>query len=418
VPEAPPRPPRLRTTAALIVAAGKGERLGGPVPKQYRRLAGRSVLARSIIALAASPAVGRLQCVIADGAQALYANAVADLPAEVSVRLAPPVTGGATRQASVLAGLEALALAPGGAPSIVLVHDAARPFVSAALVTRSAEAAVAQGAAVPGVAVTDTIKQVDEAGRIRHTPERAALRAVQTPQAFDLALLLAAHREAQAAGATGLTDDAAVMEWAGHPVVVIEGEPGNMKITSANDLERAEARLAPVLETRVGSGYDVHAFGEGAAAMLGGIAIPHERGLAGHSDADVVLHALTDAILGALADGDIGSHFPPSDMQWKGASSDRFLAHAVERVRARGGRIDHLDVTVICEAPKIGPHRDAMRTRIAAIAGLPVGRVAVKATTSERLGFTGRREGIAAQATATLRLPPDTDTEGCADAPA
>ncbi len=395
------------TAAVLIVAAGKGERLGGPLPKQYRDLAGVPVLARSIRALAQSPAVGGIHCVIAEGAEELYRRAVSGLPADVAARLGLPVLGGATRQASVLAGLEALAAAPGGQPAIVLVHDAARPFVSQALVARAAQAASETGAAIPGVAVTDTVKEVDGTGRILHTPDRSRLRAVQTPQAFGFEALLAAHRKAASEGATGLTDDAAVMEWAGHPVVVIEGEPGNMKITTAEDLERAEGRLAPSLETRVGCGYDVHAFGDGDAVILGGLAIPHERGLAGHSDADVVLHALTDAILGALADGDIGSHFPPSDMQWKGASSDRFLAFAVERVRTRGGRIDHLDVTIICEAPKIGPHRDAMRARIAAIAGLTVGRVGVKATTSERLGFTGRREGIAAQATATLRLPPD-----------
>lgn len=397
----------VERSVALVVAAGRGERAGGGLPKQYRMVDGRSVLARSVAALAASRAVGWVACVIAPDAGAHYVMAVGDLPGAIASRMTPPIVGGSTRQASVLAGLEALASAPQGPPDVVLVHDAARPFVSPALVERALAAARAHGAAVPGLAMTDTVKHVGPTGLIVATPDRAHLRTVQTPQAFRFDQLLEAHRRAAASGAQGLTDDAAVMEWAGHPVAVFEGEAGNMKITTAGDFARAEARLAAGLETRVGSGFDVHAFGEGDAVMLGGVAIPHERGLSGHSDADVVLHALTDAILGGLADGDIGSHFPPSDLRWKGASSDRFLAFACERVRARGGRIDHLDVTVICEAPKVGPHRDVMRARIAAIAGLPVGRVGVKATTCERLGFTGRREGIAAQATATLRLPTD-----------
>jgi 2-C-methyl-D-erythritol 4-phosphate cytidylyltransferase/2-C-methyl-D-erythritol 2,4-cyclodiphosphate synthase len=391
--------------SALIVAAGTGDRAGGGVPKQYRVLAGRSVLARSVAALAASDAVGAILCVIGEGANAAYGAALAGLPDAVLARLLPPVLGGATRQASVLAGLEALASRADGAPAIVLVHDAARPFASRALVERAIRAARSNVAAIPALAVTDTIKLVDDSGVVVASLDRPRLRAVQTPQSFRLAELLSAHRKAAAAGTSGLTDDAAVMEWAGHPVTTFEGEEANMKLTTAQDMAEAEARLAGRLETRVGSGFDVHAFGEGDAVILGGVAIPHDHGLSGHSDADVVLHALTDAVLGALADGDIGSHFPPSDMRWKGASSDRFLAYAIERVRARGGRVDHLDVTVICEAPKIGPHRDAMRARIAEIAGVTLGRVAVKATTSEKLGFTGRREGIAAQATATLRLP-------------
>jgi 2-C-methyl-D-erythritol 4-phosphate cytidylyltransferase / 2-C-methyl-D-erythritol 2,4-cyclodiphosphate synthase len=401
---APGAPVRV---AALVVAAGRGERLGGDVPKQYRMLAGRTVLARSMAAILAEPSVVALACVIGAPDENRFHQSRAMLPATDQPRLLPPALGGATRQASVLAGLEALAGMAGGAPDLVLVHDAARPFATPALVARAVQAAITCDAAVPGLAVTDTIKQIDASGRIEGTADRTRLRAVQTPQAFRFAPLLAAHRAAATAGATGLTDDAAVMEWSGHGVDVFEGEAGNMKITTAEDLAEAERRLSRVLETRVATGFDVHAFGEGHEVILGGIAIPHERGLAGHSDADVVLHALTDAVLGALADGDIGSHFPPSDMTWKGASSDRFLAFAVERVRARGGRIDHLDATIICEAPKIGPHREAMRARIAAIACVPVGRVGVKATTSEQLGFTGRREGIAAQATATLRLPPE-----------
>ncbi|MCP8938178.1 bifunctional 2-C-methyl-D-erythritol 4-phosphate cytidylyltransferase/2-C-methyl-D-erythritol 2,4-cyclodiphosphate synthase [Alsobacter sp. SYSU M60028] len=391
------------TVAAVIVAAGSGHRAGGPLPKQYQSLGGETVLACSIAALS-QPGVGTLACVIAAGGEALYDEAVAGLPETVARRLLPPTVGGATRQASVRAGLEALA-ASASPPDLVLVHDAARPFVSAALVDRAINRALAFGAAVPGVPVVDTVKRVDGRGVVVDSPERGALRAVQTPQAFRFAALLDAHRRAAEAGRVDLTDDAAVMEWAGHEVHVFDGEPGNVKLTTAQDMARARAEAEGMLETRVGAGYDVHAFTDGDAVMLGGVRIPHDRALAGHSDADVVLHALTDAVLGALADGDIGAHFPPSDPQWRGASSDRFLAFAVERVRARGGRILHLDCTVVCEAPKVGPHRDAMRERIASICGVSAGRVAVKATTSEQLGFTGRREGIAAHATATLSLP-------------
>jgi 2-C-methyl-D-erythritol 4-phosphate cytidylyltransferase / 2-C-methyl-D-erythritol 2,4-cyclodiphosphate synthase len=316
--------------------------------------------------------------------------------------LLPPCFGGDTRQTSVRAGLEALA---GHHPAIVLVHDAARPFTSAALVSR-AIAAGAQGAAIPGVAMTDTIKEVDSAGHVVRTLDRTTLRGIQTPQAFAFDALLAAHRKAYAAGREDFTDDAALAEWAGMTVGVFAGEAGNVKLTTAEDFAAAQAReLAALGDIRTGSGYDVHAFADGDHVWLGGVRISHERGVTGHSDADVGLHALVDAILGALADGDIGAHFPPSDPQWKGASSDRFLQFAVERVRQRGGRVVHLDLTVVCEAPKIGPHRDAMRARIAQIAGISIDRVGVKATTSEKLGFTGRREGIAAMATATIRLP-------------
>jgi 2-C-methyl-D-erythritol 4-phosphate cytidylyltransferase/2-C-methyl-D-erythritol 2,4-cyclodiphosphate synthase len=287
----------------------------------------------------------------------------------------------------------------------VLVHDAARPFASAALVSR-AIAAAGDGGAIPGIAVTDTVKEVDAAGRVLRTLDRTSLRGVQTPQAFAFDALLNAHRKALTAGREDFTDDAALAEWAGMTVGVFAGEAGNVKLTTTEDFARAEAReLGALGDIRTGNGYDVHAFANGDHVWLGGIKIAHECGVTGHSDADVGLHALVDAILGALADGDIGMHFPPTDPQWKGASSDRFLQFAVERVKQRGGRVVHLDLTVVCEAPKIGPHRDAMRARIAAIAGISVDRVAVKATTSEKLGFTGRREGIAAYATATVRLP-------------
>jgi len=262
------------------------------------------------------------------------------------------------------------------------------------------------GAAVPGLPVSDTVKAIDASGRVVETLDRARLRTVQTPQAFGYSALLAAHRKAHAAGRDDFTDDAALAEWAGMVVGVFEGEATNAKLTTAEDFVRAEMEnLAALGDVRTGVGYDVHAFTAGDHVMLGGVRIPHDCGVAGHSDADVALHALVDAILGALAEGDIGVHFPPSDPQWRGASSDRFLAFAVERVRQRGGLIAHLDVAIVCEAPRIGPYREAIRSRVAAIAGIAADRVGLKATTSEKLGFIGRREGLAAYATATVRLP-------------
>jgi 2-C-methyl-D-erythritol 4-phosphate cytidylyltransferase/2-C-methyl-D-erythritol 2,4-cyclodiphosphate synthase len=321
--------------------------------------------------------------------------------------LLPPVAGGATRQESVRNGLEALAEAA-VPPSLVLIHDAARPFASAALIDRAVAAGRAHGAAAPGTAVTDTIKIVSMDGAVSATPPRDSLRAIQTPQAFAFDRILSAHRRAAAAGLHTLTDDAAVAEWAGLDVTVFEGDPANVKLTHAADFADAERRLggaACLWITRVGTGFDVHAFAPGDHLWLGGVRVPHERGVTAHSDGDVVLHALTDAMLGALCDGDIGVHFPPSDPRWRGAGSDRFLAFAAERVRERRGLVDHLDVTVLCEAPRIGPLREPMRQRIAAIAGIAVSSVSVKATTTERLGFLGRSEGIAAQASATIRLP-------------
>jgi 2-C-methyl-D-erythritol 4-phosphate cytidylyltransferase/2-C-methyl-D-erythritol 2,4-cyclodiphosphate synthase len=366
-------------------------------------VAGRTVLARSVEAMAA--AADRVTVVIGDEDGESCRQALEGLSSQARVKLSDPVIGGDTRQASVLAGLEAL---EAHGPEIVLVHDAARPFVSPALIARVVAAARADGAAIPGIAVVDTIKQVGAQQRIAGTPDRAMLRAVQTPQGFSYAALLAAHRGAARSAVTTLTDDAAVMEWAGHPVTVVEGEGSNVKLTTPQDFRRAEFEHGAVMETRVGSGFDVHAFTEGTFVTLGGLRIPHDKALLGHSDADVVLHAVTDAVLGAIADGDIGQHFPPSDPQWKGAASDRFLAFAVERLRARGGRLVLLDVTVVCEAPRIGPHREAMRARIAGICGIGADRVAIKATTSEQLGFTGRREGIVAQALATVELPRET----------
>ncbi len=387
--------------AAIVVAAGRGSRAGGPVPKQYHIIDGVPVLRLALAALAAHPDIGVIQVVIHPEDDSLYRSAVAGLE-----KLRPPVAGGADRQASVRAGLAALA---DDRPDIVLVHDAARPYLSQALISRAIAAGERYGAAIPGLPVTDTVKCVDSQGRVTASPERAGLRAVQTPQAFRYDALRAAHDAALVAGREGLTDDAAVMEYAGHPVTVFEGEAQNVKLTHPADLDRAAGAPSPRLDdVRMGTGFDVHAFGPGDHVMLGGIAIPFGQGLDGHSDADVGLHALTDALLGALCEGDIGAHFPPSDPQWKGARSDQFLAFAADRVRARGGRIGHLDLTLICEAPKVGPHRDAMRARIAQITGVGVDRISVKATTTERLGFTGRREGIAAMASATIRLPEET----------
>jgi 2-C-methyl-D-erythritol 4-phosphate cytidylyltransferase/2-C-methyl-D-erythritol 2,4-cyclodiphosphate synthase len=306
------------------------------------------------------------------------------------------------RQDSVRAGVEALAPL---APEIVLIHDAARPFADTTLIGRAIAAAQAHGAAVPGAPLADTVKEIDAEGFVAATPERAKLRAVQTPQAFRFPLIRAAHRAAADSGRE-YTDDAMMAEAAGHKVFVFEGSARNFKLTTPEDFVRATTEMLNALpDVRMGQGYDVHAFDAGDHVWLGGVAIPHSHKLAGHSDADVLMHAITDAVLGAIAAGDIGAHFPPSDPQWKGAASKIFLAHACDLVRARGGMIAHIDATVICEAPKVGPHRDAIRASLADIMGLDVGRVAIKATTTEKLGFTGRREGIAALAIATVRLP-------------
>jgi 2-C-methyl-D-erythritol 4-phosphate cytidylyltransferase/2-C-methyl-D-erythritol 2,4-cyclodiphosphate synthase len=384
--------------AAVIVAAGRGTRAGAAgVPKQFRPVAGETMLRRTLGLFAGAAGCELVQTVIHADDNDLYRAAAAGL------NLLPPVQGGATRQASVHAGLEALAP---HAPDIVLIHDAARPFASAALIARAIAAAQDTGAAIPGLPVTDTIKSVDHHGLVGETLARGSLRAVQTPQAFAFTPLLEGHRRALREKREDFTDDAALTEWTGMQVAVFPGESGNIKITNPEDFMRAEAmHIGQLGDVRTGTGIDVHAFGPGDHVMIGGIRIPHPQALTGHSDADVGLHALTDALLGALADGDIGAHFPPSDPQWRGASSDRFFKFAVERVAARGGMIAHLDLTIVCETPKIGPHRDAMRGNIAGLAGIDAGRVAVKATTSERLGFTGRGEGIAAYATATIRLP-------------
>ena len=385
----------MPTCTALIVAGGRGNRFGGPLPKQYALLGGQPVLRRTLAVFRATPGIDRIQVVIGSGDETSYQTASAgfDLP--------PPVEGGASRQHSVLNGLEALVAQP---PDLVAIHDAARPFIRPADIAACLKALSVPGVdgAVLGVPLADTLKRVD-GGAIAETVPRAHLWRAQTPQVFRYAALLEAHRAAASLGAneaTALTDDAAVAERAGLRVVMVAGHDDNRKITSADDLQQALA-----METRTAFGFDVHRFGPGSAVMLGGVAIPHAQALAGHSDADVALHALTDAVLGTIGAGDIGKHFPPSDPQWRGAASDRFLRHAVGLVEAAGGRIVHLDLTLICEAPRIGPHREAMVESIARIAGVARDRVSVKATTTEGLGFTGRGEGIAAQALATVEVP-------------
>ena len=385
----------MRRVTALIVAAGRGSRFGGPLPKQYALLDGEPVLRRTIAAFQATPSIGRILVVIGSGDDARYEAATRGLG------LPAPVPGGSSRQQSVLHGLEALAAT---APDFVVIHDAARPFVQPADIEACLSAASADGidGAILGIPLADTLKRVGAGKTITETVPRRDLWRAQTPQVFRFATLLAAHRAAVSLAAdetTALTDDAAVAERGGLKLVMVAGSEDNRKITSIADLS------LPHMETRTALGFDVHGFAPGNAVMLGGVAIAHTHALAGHSDADVALHALTDAVLGTIGAGDIDKHFPPSDPQWRGASSDRFLRHAVDLVTARGGRIVHLDVTIVCEAPKVGPHRDAMVNSIAAIAGVATGRVSVKATTTEGLGFTGRREGIAAQAIATVELP-------------
>jgi len=384
---------RMKDCIALIVAAGRGTRFGAALPKQYRLLAGRPVLRHGVERLAGHPRVAAVQVVIHPADRDLYAAATAGLG------LPPPVVGGATRQASVLAGLEAL---PRGPAAKVLIHDAARPLLSPAIIDRLADALDRHPGAIPVVPVADTLKR-GAGGLIAATVPRAGLYRAQTPQAFRRDVILAVHR---AATLNDATDDAGLAEAAGLEVAMVEGDEANFKITTEADLTLAEQRLAAgAAEFRTGTGFDAHRLGPGDHVMLCGHRIAHDRGLIGHSDADVALHALTDAVLGAIGAGDIGQHFPPSDPRWRGAASARFLAHAAGLVQARGGAIVHVDVTLICEAPRIGPHREAMRDRLAAILGLPADRCSVKATTTERMGFAGRGEGIAAQAAATVRLP-------------
>lgn len=381
----PPLPAAPRI-ACVLVAAGSGQRFGADTPKQFLTCAGRPVIRHAAEALARAGIL--IQPV---GEAAPIAAALAGLAYR------PPVPGGATRQASVRAGLEALA---SEAPDIVLVHDAARPFIPLGTLEVLAVALATNPGAIPAVPVADTLKR-GEGGTIAATVDRTGLFRAQTPQAFRYPLLLALHRTA----AEGATDDAALLEAAGHGVALVPGHEDNIKITWPEDLTRMERILTPTLLPRVGTGYDVHILAENRKLILCGIEVPHERGLAGHSDADVGIHALCDAIYGALAEGDIGRHFPPSDMTYKDMDSAIFLRHAGDLVRAKGGTIANVDVTLICERPKIAPHAAAMMARLADLLGIEPGRVSVKATTTEKLGFTGRMEGIAAQAVATVLVP-------------
>jgi 2-C-methyl-D-erythritol 4-phosphate cytidylyltransferase/2-C-methyl-D-erythritol 2,4-cyclodiphosphate synthase len=400
------------TVAVVLVAGGRGLRArrtddASDLPKQYRRLAGRSVLARALDAWLDDPRVGTLVAVIHPDDRGLYDGAAGEAAHAGDPRLRPPVHGGAERQASVLAGLEALAADP---PDLVLICDAVRPFVTRATVDATLAALADDDAVVAGVPVVDTVKRTDAGGYVEDTVPRAGLWRAATPQGFRFAAILDAHRRARDAGVTTLTDDGAVAAFAGHRVRMVPTEETNVKLTTPEDFAAAEARLEAeryrsLADVRTGFGYDVHALEPGEAVVLCGVSIPHDFRLKGHSDADVALHALTDAILGAIGDGDIGQHFPPSDPRWRGVSSVLFLEDAVRRVRERGGIVAHADVTLVAEAPRIGPYRDAMRAVVARACGLAPDRVGLKATTNEGLGFAGRREGIAAFATATVRLP-------------
>ena len=378
---------------ALVVAAGQGSRFGGPLPKQYLPLGGATILRHAVAALGEHGRIANVLVAIRPEDRARYDSSIAGLA------VMPPIAGGPTRQDSVRLGLEALAAYN---PRRVLIHDGARPFPDQQLVDRVIDGLDKAVAAIPCLPLRDTIKRAD-CGTIAETIDRSALWRAQTPQGFHFDAILAAHR---AAIGQELTDDAAVAEAAGLTPLMVHGSEDNLKVTTAEDLAAAERLLAARQgEVRVGQGFDVHPFAPGDHLWICGVRIPHLVSLAGHSDADVGLHALTDAVFGAIGAGDIGMHFPPTDPRWRGAASDQFLSHAADLVRARRGAIAAVDVTIICERPKVAPYRAAMVDRIAAILGIPPDRVSVKATTTEKLGFTGRGEGIAAQAVATVRLP-------------
>ena len=384
------------TCAALIVAGGRGLRLGADLPKQYLTLGGRAILRRTVAAFCAHPGVDMVQVVIGEGHRPLYDAALAGF---THPKLRPPVQGGAERQDSVRAGLEALADHAG--LGRVLIHDAARPLAPADMIGRVIAALGHAPGVLRALGVADSLRR-GEGGAATEPVARDGLFRAQTPQGFGFAAILAAHR---AAAGLVLADDVEVARRAGLRIALVEGAREADKITTRADLEFAERMLTQMMKTRLGNGFDVHAFGPGEHVWLCGVQIPHDRGLVGHSDADVGLHAITDAILGALAQGDIGRHFPPSDMQWKGAASDIFLRRAVEIAREMGGEIVNIDLTLMCERPKITPHAPAMRARVAEICGIPLEDVSIKATTTERLGFTGREEGIAALATAAIEVP-------------
>ena len=387
--------------AAVIVAAGRGERAGQSAegPKQYRTIGGKPVIRRTLEAFAAHPRIGRIVVAIHPDDETLFAEAAGSLAARVTA-----VHGGTTRQRSTLLALRELAA--GEAPAAVLIHDGVRPFVDAALIDRVVGAIAPDRGALPALPVSDTLKRAGDERKILETVERAGLFAAQTPQGFPFLAILEAHESAARSGRDDFTDDCAIAEWAGLSVGIVPGSPENQKLTWARDIAMADERLSYGFpDVRTGNGYDVHAFGPGEAVTLCGVRIAHNRSLSGHSDADVGLHALTDALLATCAAGDIGTHFSPSDPRWKGAASRLFVEHAVKLVREKGGRVANADVTLIAEAPKIGPHRPAMTAAMADMLGISPDRVSVKATTNERLGFVGREEGIAAIATATVVYP-------------
>lgn len=390
---------REKSIAAVVVAAGVGTRAsatGEDTPKQYRQVAGIPILSRTIQALLDIGLIRWIVPVIHPDHAGLFGTLGLD-----DARLLAAVPGGTSRQASVLAGLQALGAMK---PDLVLIQDAARPFIDAAMVERVIEALEAHEGALPVMPVTDTLKRSVDGRVVSQTEDRTTLYAAQTPQGFRFGQILSAHMRA-ARLPRDFTDDAEVAEWAGMSVALTPGSSRNIKITHPEDFERAERMLGGTMtETRVGTGFDVHPFEPGDHVWLGGVRIPHDARLVGHSDADAALHALTDAIYGALGEGDIGAHFPPSDPRWKGEPSATFLAHAAGLVAQRGGRIVNVDVTIVCEAPRIGPHVAAMKARIAEICGISPARVAIKATTSERLGFIGRGEGLVAMATASVEL--------------
>ena len=379
--------------AAIIVAAGSGTRFGAHRPKQYELLAGDMILRRTIRQFIGHKAIASVHVVISGAHRDLYDQA------SRGFELGPAIEGGSDRQSSVMAGLNAI---QPSSPTHVLIHDAARPLISKVVIDAVIGGLYDHAAVLPVLPVADSLKRVQD-NLVAGVIERDGAVVAQTPQGFAYPAIMAAHE--RFAG-SGLSDDTAVAAAAGIEIGTVMGAVENLKITTPEDIRRALVYLGErPMRIACGTGFDVHAFADDRMLMLCGLEIAHERGLAGHSDADVGLHALCDAIFGALADGDIGSHFPPSDAKWRGASSDQFLAFAVRRVEARGGKVNHLDLTLICEAPKIGPYRDRMRVKVAEITGLPLERIAIKATTSEKLGFTGRSEGIAAQAMATLELP-------------
>jgi len=378
--------------AALVVAAGRGHRVGGDLPKQYLDINGKTVLRRTIEAFLTHPDVHAIQVVIHPDDTELYHKSIEGLD------LPSPSHGGQTRQQSVLNGLETLERIK---PTNVLIHDAARPFINSGLISSALKGLKTHKAVLPAVKVSDTLKKA-YGQLVEGTVEREGLWRAQTPQCFDYFSILAAHKSQKH---TNLTDDCAIAEAAGIPIFISAGSESNFKITTAEDVERAKQMTANQNQTRIGSGFDVHRFCEGAQVTLCGIQIAHDKSLKGHSDADVAMHALTDALLGSMALGDIGRHFPPSDDTWKGANSEIFLSKANDLVAEAGGKITNIDLTIICENPKIGPHSQAMRENISAVLGVSFERVSIKATTTEGLGFTGRGEGIAAQATVSVSCP-------------